>query len=583
MTARWAAAVLLGLLLAPIGTAGTAAAVPPAVAAPADPGPPQPTPDPAPGATPQPSTVPVPNPSPGTSPDPDPSPSRPAAKGPGPPISQQPGGGTMPPADQDGDGSSWGWLGYLNIPGLIAKALAAFLGVLIEQAQGPVLEALGSTLLATPNVAANPELVELWTASLGTTIAAYVLFVLVGGVLVMGHETVQTRHALKQIAPRLVIGMVAAVSSLTVMSQTIALANAGSVAIMGSGVNSKGIAQQLANAVIRRFATGDTTYLLVLELLLLVLMFGVLVGYVLRVALIYILAVSAPVALACHGLPVTDGVARLWWRGYFGCLAMQLAQSTTFIVGLRLFFAEDNTVAGFGFPRASNLGNLLAGLCLFWILWKIPSWTARVIFRSTPVSLPGTPMPLRMLRSLAIAYVLRGAFPGARTGRTGRPPTGGGPRARTRATPRPPSPPGGGPPPGGPGPPPAGGPNPGGGAAPTAPAGGPHSGPGHPAPAPGGPAPGGPSRGSSGGPSGSGSRPGSPGTSGPAGGPGRTGGHAGPGNPPTPASQSAPRPRPRSRQTALPIPARRVPARPPRAVQLRLPLELPPARRNRER
>ncbi|WP_431947896.1 hypothetical protein [Actinacidiphila sp. bgisy167] len=448
---------------------------------------------------------------------------------------------------------------------MIAKALTAFLGVLIEQAQKPVLEALGSTVLSTPDVAANAELVKLWTAALGATGAAYVLFVLAGGVTVMGYESVQTRYALKQIAPRLLLGMVGSAGSLMVMSKSIALANAGSVAIMGRGVDSKGVAQQLANAVTRRFVTGDQTYLLVLQLLLLVLMFGVLIGYVLRVALIYVLAVAAPPALACYSLPAADGVARLWWRAFLGCLAMQLAQSTTFIVGLRLFFAPGNTMDGLGLPRTSRLGNLLAGLCLFWILWKIPGWTARVVFRSTPVSLPGTPMPLRMLRSLAIAYVMRGAFRGA--GRLGRPQAGGRPGPSPGPATRP------GPPPSPGGRPPGGCPDPGGGySPPLGGGGGPQGGPANP--------------GAGTGPSGPAPRPrptesggaGSP-SSGP--GPSSSGGSS-------PPVQRVERPQPqgprvRHRQTVLPIPVRRVPARSPRPAQLRLPLETPPVRRDRER
>ena len=58
--------------------------------------------------------------------------------------------------------------------------------MLIEQAEKPVFALLGDTLLATPDVTGNRALVELWTGALGVAATGYVLFVLVGGVLVMG-------------------------------------------------------------------------------------------------------------------------------------------------------------------------------------------------------------------------------------------------------------------------------------------------------------------------------------------------------------------------------------------------------------
>uniref|UniRef100_A0AAU2UYU0 Uncharacterized protein n=1 Tax=Streptomyces sp. NBC_00003 TaxID=2903608 RepID=A0AAU2UYU0_9ACTN len=41
------------------------------------------------------------------------------------------------------------------------------------------------------------------------------LFVTAGGITVMAHETLQSRYALKQIAPRLLISIIAAATSLT--------------------------------------------------------------------------------------------------------------------------------------------------------------------------------------------------------------------------------------------------------------------------------------------------------------------------------------------------------------------------------
>jgi hypothetical protein len=503
----------------------------------------------------------------------------------------------MPHAKVTGDGSSWaGWSSWFDVPGLVSKALASLLALLIRQAEGPVLHALASTVLATPDVTANPRLVRLWWSALEVTAGGCVLFVLVGGLTVMGYETVQTRYALRQIAPRFVLGLAASVASLTVMGRTTVLANAVSAAILGRGVSPHDAASQLATAITHYFLPRNALYLLALQVCLLTLMVGVLAGYVLRTALVYLLAVCAPPALACHMHPMTDGVARLWWRAWAGCLVMRAAQAVTLLVGLKLFFAPGVTAARPGLPWGHGLGDVLAAVCLFWVLWKIPGWTARMIFRSTPVSLPGTPMPVRMLRSLALAYVLRGATPLAR--RNAPPPQRRSPVQPRRSGP-PPTPPTGGPgttspgttPPPGPVPP-LPGPTSGGPTAAPAPVPAPPTGPpGTSPPVP--PAPGTRTRRPAGPP-----RPAAMRTS-PR--PPATGTGPGPQQLalPIPARKaSASSTRPASRQPAGPRPARAAtppgqlalpvptaPARPSRPVQLTLPLEPPPARarKNKER
>jgi hypothetical protein len=544
------------------------------------------------------------HPAPGPGPDlvPAPSSSTRGHGGRGASIAREPGGGEMPHAEVTGDGSSWaGWSSWFDVPGLVSKALASFLALLIRQAEGPVLHALASTVLATPDVTANPGLVRLWWSALEVTAGGCVLFVLVGGLTVMGYETVQTRYALRQIAPRFVLGLAASVASLTVMGKTTVLANAVSAAILGRGVSPHDAAAELATAITHYFLPRNALYLLALQVCLLTLMVGVLAGYVLRTALVYLLAVCAPPALACHMHPVTDGVARLWWRAWAGCLVMQAAQAVTLLVGLKLFFAPGTATARPGLPWGHGLGDVLAAVCLFWVLWKIPGWTARMIFRSTPVSLPGTPMPVRMLRSLALAYVLRGATP---LGRRNAP----SPQRRSPVQPRRPGPPPT-PPPGGPGttPPAPGGPS-------TAPPGsvpGPNTVPPGPGPTPTGGGPtAAPAPASTSNPPTAPPAPGT-GTKRPAPSPRPTAMRTSPRPPatgtgpgpqqlalPVPARKaSAPPTRPASRQPAgprparsatpsgqlaLPIPAPSTRTRPPRPVQLALPLEPPPGSRRRK-
>ncbi|UZJ33452.1 hypothetical protein [Streptomyces endophytica] len=102
--------------------------------------------------------------------------------------------------------TSSGWDALTDFPGMIVDAITSFLGLLIEQVMKPVREFLADTLLATPDVTKHADVKRLWAAMLKITFGVYVLFVTAGGVTVMGYETVQTRYALKQILPRLLLG-----------------------------------------------------------------------------------------------------------------------------------------------------------------------------------------------------------------------------------------------------------------------------------------------------------------------------------------------------------------------------------------
>ncbi|WP_344396484.1 hypothetical protein [Streptomyces vastus] len=394
-----------------------------AVQAPVAPEPPQPEPRPAPGPaapSPEPGAEPRPEPTPG----PTPAPGRPTPE-PESPSSPEPTPGPTPPAceatgTECDKGTTWG---FLDIPAMVVDAVTSFLGTLIEQIMKPVREFLADTLLATPDVTKHADIKKLWTAMLGITAGIYVLFVTAGGVTVMGYETVQTRYALQQIAPRLVLGMVAAATSLTVMGKAISLSNALAHAIMATDMSDAG--QGMVERVLPFALFGSAglkLYLLILAIVMITLVLAVLIGFLVRVAVMALLAVAAPLMLACHAHPLTDPVARLWWRALAGCLVIQIAQSMTFILALKLFFAPGATTLGI--PKSDQLGTMLAGLALFWVLFKIPGWTLQVVLRGTPIHNPHAPSGLRLLKHLAMYRLMDAYLPGI--GLLRRRPGGGG-------------------------------------------------------------------------------------------------------------------------------------------------------------
>ena len=298
------------------------------------------------------------------------------------------GGGTMAPppvmgpglAPAGGSDPSW-W----DVPGQIEKAIDTWFGNLVKSALEPVLRLIGNTLLASPDVS-DGRIAQVWTGVLITTNTLYVLFVLAGAVIVMGHETVQTRHSLKQIAPRLVLGIVASNASLWAISQTVSLGNALAAALTNGKLSAEGIGSRLTSMIVDKIflPSGITQlFLVLLGGAIAVLGIVLLVTCLIRAAVLLTLTAGAPLALACHALPQTDPLAKLWWRAIIGCLATQVAQALVLIICVQVFF-DPNADTILGLPSGGGLVDLLLCLVLLFVLIKIPIWTTRIVLGRRP-------------------------------------------------------------------------------------------------------------------------------------------------------------------------------------------------------
>jgi hypothetical protein len=93
-----------------------------------------------------------------------------------------------------------------------------------------------------------------------------------------------------------------------------------------------------------------------------------------------LLTAAAPLALACHALPHTEGLAYLWWRAITGVLGVQAAQALVMITALRVFFTSEPVL--FGHHQTKALFDLLLVVCLLYVLIRIPSWVSRMVFGS---------------------------------------------------------------------------------------------------------------------------------------------------------------------------------------------------------
>lgn len=251
---------------------------------------------------------------------------------------------------------------------------------LVAMAIKPLLELLAATLLATPDVSGSGRVFDLWKANAAIADAGFVLLATVGAIAAMGHGTVQTRYAVKEVLPRLCVAFLAANTSFLICGKVIELSNALSTALLGQDFDARRAAMTLRFLVI---VSGDQEiFYVLLALVAVVLLIVLLISFVMRAALVLLMVVAAPLALACLALPYTDGLARFWWRAFTGLLLIQVAQSLTLALAVRIFFNQDGRLL-LSIAPTGQLINLVLALCLLIILIRIPGWISRRIFAQT--------------------------------------------------------------------------------------------------------------------------------------------------------------------------------------------------------
>jgi hypothetical protein len=87
-----------------------------------------------------------------------------------------------------------------------------------------------------------------------------------------------------------------------------------------------------------------------------------LVGWLFRVARLGILAGIAPAALACHVLPQTDPLARLWWQAILADLGTVILQTFILHETMIIFLDPDANIPALGdLGDQSALGDLALG------------------------------------------------------------------------------------------------------------------------------------------------------------------------------------------------------------------------------
>jgi hypothetical protein len=292
--------------------------------------------------------------------------------------------------------------GFFDIPGKVKKAINDWFRGLVNDALNPALKLVGDTLLSTPQVTGQARIRQFWLYTLGIANGLLVLFIAVAGAIVMHHETLQTRYALKDALPRLLLAAVAANASLAISGQMVSVANALSSGFMAGGVDPAKASERLAQYVVQTVADGGI-FLILLGLVCAVFAVVLLILYIVRAAIIVLLVCAAPVMLLCHALPQTEGLAHLWWRAMTAALFVQVAQALILAAAVQVFFTPSGHGA-LGLASTGSLIDVLVALCLLWLLVKVPFWARAMVTspkRSTVVSIA---------KSYVIGRALRGGI-----------------------------------------------------------------------------------------------------------------------------------------------------------------------------
>jgi len=315
--------------------------------------------------------------------------------------------------------------GLLDVTCHVTSAITGWFAGLITSAVNPLVSFIGSSALSTPQPSSIPAVSSLWAASLAIADACYLLLVVIGGVIVMSHETLQTSYAAKEIAPRLVTGFIAANLSMVVMTRAVSIANGLSAALAGGGdINQQAAARQLVTTLASSAQADHGAFLILLELAGIILALVLAAVYVIRMMAVVLLAAAAPVLLALYALPQTAWAARWYCRAGVAVLAIQAAQGLVLSAAVKVFFAP-GWLPGTG----GYLEQVLITLCLLYIMMRIPFWIAR------PVLSPfGSSPARRALRFAFTAAVVSRVAP-VLSGRGTRPPAGGAARPPRVASP----------------------------------------------------------------------------------------------------------------------------------------------------
>jgi hypothetical protein len=185
-----------------------------------------------------------------------------------------------------------------------------------------VLDAATAAFL-TPPLTKEPRVQELWQLLLEIADSVLLLLIVVGAAMVVAGDF--TYLEAKALAPRVVVAGVAMNLSLVIVGQAISWSNALVRGFLSLGQSS------LGPAITR---VGGETGAPILLALLLIAVLLLLLANLIRLVVILVVTVGAPLLCVFGVLPATDGLARMWWRALAACLIAPVVQALLLVIGV---------------------------------------------------------------------------------------------------------------------------------------------------------------------------------------------------------------------------------------------------------
>jgi hypothetical protein len=271
---------------------------------------------------------------------------------------------------------------------------------------------LVATLFHLPDVTGMPQVAAVSGRALAIVNTGFVVVIMVVGVVVMTRDTVQSKYGLAELAPRMVIGLVAANFAPTICQAITTTANALVEALTGQGIASERSLAALLRVVIGALTNPASELLVTLiGLTIDVLLALLLVGWIARFVALIVAVGVAPAALACHALPWTEPIAQAWWRTMGGLSITVVLQAVALNTSLAIFLDPAANLPSYGMPSdPTGLFNLFVVAVLLYATVRIPALVRRQLTPGGRPNLVGT-----ILRFVVVQQLTRGLGTGLRT------------------------------------------------------------------------------------------------------------------------------------------------------------------------
>jgi hypothetical protein len=310
-------------------------------------------------------------------------------------------------------------MGSWLVDNLISGILDWFVKIVLG-AINVLWDLLSATAFQTPDVTTLPQVTTFASTSLGIVNVCYVLAIVAMAIMIMGRDTIQSRYGPSELIPRLIIGLIAANFAVPLCSTIIGVANALTAALTSQSFTAPGSMQLMrtttVSALNNQNGASPAGFLLVLiGLLIAVLSALLMVQWIMRVGLLIVVVGIAPIALALHGTPQTEGAAKLWWKTLLATLGTVVIQAVALHTTLTIFLSPDANLPFLGLPGDPGTTlNLLIVVCLLYAVLKVPGLMRRYVTASRP-SVGG-----QIFKLVVIQQLTRGISKGFSGGRTTR-------------------------------------------------------------------------------------------------------------------------------------------------------------------